>query len=896
MSKASITQLEFKITADTSSAQKGLGKLAETLKNLNSAAQNIQSGGISEMLRDIGGALNTVDPKKASAIARALNAFKNASKVGESSIPKMIKDIGASLASVDADKLKDLANAATAIRDVTALRVQGNKVPANVSDTPQGGVAGLGVKTSEAVNDVVADMNDKLVINYALTQSFMGNLKQLGSTAASVAKQIGKVAFEFAKLPVLMGGRLAASVKNVTSSLGGLLHQFGRIAIIKGIRAIISTVTKSFQDGVKALYEYSNAMGTAFAGSMDSLATSANYLSNSLAAMASPIINALAPAIDYLISKIVTLMNWINQLFAALGGAATFTAAKKTATAFNNVGKAAGGSGGKAGKAAKELKRYILAFDEINALGSQNKSSGGGGGGGGGGIGGLGEVQFEELPIAKSIKDLADTIKGYIKNAQWEELGQFLGDKVNGMIENIPWGKAGELLGKGLDGIIRTTYSFMKTMDFTNLGSRIAEFFNNAIKNVNWNTLGRLVVRRFTRWFDLLIGAIKTLDFGALAKGIGDYLLGGYQEFTEWLQSVDWIETGQIIAQKFIDACTHYPTFEIAGAILKMLYNAVKAAVELLVGALGGLLAPVFEGIKNAFSGKGGNNFLSMLGGKVDFSVNVNATKFTDKIPSGQKYLSDFIAWLVDKKDNISSGKKFLNNFTAILTDKQDKIKSKFINDVTATVKWMSDKIADKVIKDCTAQVKSVVMKPGSSRPVIDVTARIADTKAHGGVFRGGSWSSIPQYAGGTLSAGSMFIAGERGPELVGHIGGRTEVLNASQLAATMFSATVAASHQLIPALGAINANMIDGANQLISATVSAAEAQKQDTETLTASMYQAMAEASDSQNELLREQNDLLRDILMKDNSVRITTSSLTSAFNRRNQRDGKTIVPVGT
>ena len=34
-----------------------------------------------------------------------------------------------------------------------------------------------------------------------------------------------------------------------------------------------------------------------------------------------------------------------------------------------------------------------------------------------------------------------------------------------------------------------------------------------------------------------------------------------------------------------------------------------------------------------------------------------------------------------------------------------------------------------------------------------------------------------------------MFLAGEAGPEVVGHVGGRTEVLNRSQLAATMYSA-----------------------------------------------------------------------------------------------------------
>ena len=68
-------------------------------------------------------------------------------------------------------------------------------------------------------------------------------------------------------------------------------------------------------------------------------------------------------------------------------------------------------------------------------------------------------------------------------------------------------------------------------------------------------------------------------------------------------------------------------------------------------------------------------------------------------------------------------------------------------------------------------------------------TRWVAMTKALGGVFKDGAWSDIPQYASGTLRAGSIFAAGEAGPELVGHIGGRTEVLNRSQLAATMYAA-----------------------------------------------------------------------------------------------------------
>ena len=110
--------------------------------------------------------------------------------------------------------------------------------------------------------------------------------------------------------------------------------------------------------------------------------------------------------------------------------------------------------------------------------------------------------------------------------------------------------------------------------------------------------------------------------------------------------------------------------------------------------------------------------------------------------------------------------------------------------------------------------VNQVTKQPGISLILSGITAFISSVisggkKAEGGAFYGGRWHSIPQfssggvitkdfmssfsaiprYAGGTVNAGSMFIAGEAGPELVGHVGGRTEVLNESQLASVMQSA-----------------------------------------------------------------------------------------------------------
>ncbi len=109
--------------------------------------------------------------------------------------------------------------------------------------------------------------------------------------------------------------------------------------------------------------------------------------------------------------------------------------------------------------------------------------------------------------------------------------------------------------------------------------------------------------------------------------------------------------------------------------------------------------------------------------------------------------------------------------------------------------------------------VNQVQKQSGFSLILSGITALVSSVtgahKAEGGAFYGGRWHSIPQfssggvitkdfmssfsaiprYAGGTVNAGSMFIAGEAGPELVGHVGGRTEVLNESQLASVMQSA-----------------------------------------------------------------------------------------------------------
>lgn len=95
------------------------------------------------------------------------------------------------------------------------------------------------------------------------------------------------------------------------------------------------------------------------------------------------------------------------------------------------------------------------------------------------------------------------------------------------------------------------------------------------------------------------------------------------------------------------------------------------------------------------------------------------------------------------------------------------------------------------------------------SKPTIGVSTY----DALGGAFYGGNWHSIPQYASGGAPHGSLFVAGEAGAELVGHIGGRTEVLNQSQIAATI----AAGVHRTLSASGVRaggSYSLSDGSNE----------------------------------------------------------------------------------
>jgi len=198
---------------------------------------------------------------------------------------------------------------------------------------------------------------------------------------------------------------LGKKLVGANSALGRLGKSIKRIAVYRAIRGALKAITNGFKEGTSNLYKWSDAFDNTreFANSMDRISTAVLYLKNSLGALVAPIVNAVAPAFDYFIDKIVSAINWLNELISALTGAATFTVAKKIGTKFEDIADGAG-------KASKAIKSFTIGIDELNII-EDNKGSGSG-------VGGLNDVAedwFEKKDVSSSMREFADNIREITK-------------------------------------------------------------------------------------------------------------------------------------------------------------------------------------------------------------------------------------------------------------------------------------------------------------------------------------------------------------------------------------------------------------------------------------------------------------------------------------------------
>ena len=405
-------------------------------------------------------------------------------------------------------------------------------------------------------------------------------LAKVGNLAARAFTGAAKAAAGFLR-QMNVFSRVSERLSDTMKRLGGIIKSaFIFNVISQGLNAL---------KGQVASYLSTNAQFTA----------ALNNLKGTLAGAFQPILNAAVPAL-------VTLINVISQVIAAIGRfiGALFSIGGKSKSNVKAMNAEAAAIGG-AGAAAEEAAKSLASFDEINKLAGD---TGGGGGGGGGGAGAVDipEYDFDTeftswgeafdafldtilnkgIPALKAaFTEFADWLNNFSKNL-YEMftfpgvrdkvilIGKELANAFNGLVDMIDWQLLGQALGAGLNLALLLAVNAIYGFDWLNLGRSIADFINGAISEIEWSEMGRLLWAGFKIGLETLAGFIAGLDMPLVANALSDMIKGFWNSALETVNNIPWGRIGEQIGI-FLNEFDWYGT--------------INSVLTTIIAALGGL-------------------------------------------------------------------------------------------------------------------------------------------------------------------------------------------------------------------------------------------------------------------------------------------------------------------
>lgn len=551
------------------------------------------------------------------------------------------------------------------------------------------------------------------------------------------------------------------------------------------------------------------------------------------------------------------------------------------------------------------------------------------------------KTKWEEIgsTAASLITGIADFFIGLVSHTDFKEVGKAIGDTiksfltdVNKWIEKQDWEEIGE-------NVFKDAVDLLQGLDVVGIVKGLAKLVWNIVKAAVQFAFG--VGMGAGKLLAEAIGDFDIDDFIEIGKEIGGGIKDGVKSVVKtaksWFTDEDKISFTKAFAEPMdlaLEPLREYLDYE------KQL-KAEKEALEREKNiAQSSQLGYADKLIQNQQLTNGGTirglDLGSYVGGVSVPVVNLDLTSDAEKqlrekvfgvktsnevqtlTPSNaaKNGLAQAISGFALKANNIKElnpTRLAWNNFYNGVN--QYGLRAENIKSLAPTSAAWSDYYNSVKKYGLTGTVKEIDLQPVLQAGTSGILAglRLAVSRlAGGGKVSNGyitSWNDIPKYAGGTSKAhGSVFVAGENGAEIVGNVNGNTEILNKSQMAQAMYSATVAGMqaftakvvNKLAESANAIinSVNRVDEQIALRNDTVALNSEDRYTSQDNAVLMAEAMSASLNSnterQNDLLREQNELLRGILAKDNSVEITTNSVVNALARKNRRDGSYTVPL--
>lgn len=359
--------------------------------------------------------------------------------------------------------------------------------------------------------------------------------------------------------------KLAGHFQKNTSKMSQMFSNMGRrfllnVLVFNVIRKAISSLVQGLKDGVNNLVKQDAALNS----SMSAMQSSIIQLKNALGSLASPIIQAVTPAIQSLCAWLTTSINKINQFISAITGKSTW---KKATAVQTDYAASLDSTADSADNAAKAEKKQLANFDTLNKLDfSENDSNSGASGGSGNSEGG-----FTEESIPEDVKSLADQIKETLSTDDWSSIGELIAEKFNGVLKNIPWAKVnsgaqhvasglatlingfveksdwsllGQTIGNGINTATGMSYTFLTTTNFYDIGNAIATTLNSAIKTTDFTLIGKTLAAKFNAQLHTIQGFVENFNFREAGKSLGQSING-------FIKDVDWKGIGKTIGESF---------------------------------------------------------------------------------------------------------------------------------------------------------------------------------------------------------------------------------------------------------------------------------------------------------------------------------------------------------
>ena len=408
-------RIDIEVTAKTEDAAKGLQSLNRALNRLKKITDGLSNLSGIKNLDNLSAAVRRFTNSAGSEFKDAVSTLRSLTKIDLSKFnPEGLSKIGEAADSLDTGTADKLSRYASAIREVVAastgsgikealsnlsrlgsmkspnlpsIKVPASPVTAPASPSALSGTTFIPSSEVQDTTEKLSEMTDGIrkateetakagsVAKEAAAKAGGGFrtllgivgkagkgtlnlLLGIGSTAARAGRQIASGIGKVATAPFR---KLGSAVQNAAGKVSSFFSSIKRVLFYRAIRTMLSEITKGIKEGIDSLYQYSKALNGTFAGAMDTLATSKQYLNNSLGAALAPLIEAAAPVIDFLVDKLVDLINEMNKLFALFSGADHWTRAIKQEKEYAEAAE-------DAKDAQEELKKTVMGFDELNLL------------------------------------------------------------------------------------------------------------------------------------------------------------------------------------------------------------------------------------------------------------------------------------------------------------------------------------------------------------------------------------------------------------------------------------------------------------------------------------------------------------------------------------------------